>query len=73
LAKELIKELHPIKNTKIEASFPVVCFFVGPARKMWRYFSPPTLPDVMEPMMKEGQREKMDDASTPEARKILKL
>jgi hypothetical protein len=73
MAKELIKELHPIKNTKIEVSFPIIFFYVGPVRKMWRYFNPPANQDLMEPMMEEGQYDRMDDASTPEAKKILKL
>jgi hypothetical protein len=74
LAQDLIKELHPIKDTKIEVSFPVAFFFVGPVRKMWKYFNPEApVVDLMEPMLDEGLQDKIDKASTPEAKKILKL
>ena len=73
MAKHLIKELHPIKDTRIEVSFPVSCFGVGLIRKMWRYFNPHEV-DLMEPLMEDQPKaDPMDEAKTPEAKKILKL
>ena len=73
LAKELIKELHPINNTHYDVSFPFMCFIPG---QLWRMCfidncaDPKIEKNINEPLMDDTEQP-VDDS--PEAKKILKM